>query len=176
MKKDSHLAIILVIMVFTMLGIAYASVPLYRLFCQKTGYGGTPQIGGTLSSENKPIDRQITVQFTATTHRDLNWGFKPLQHSITIKIGESGMAYYWAENYSDQPIIGMATYNVSPDKAARYFHKIACFCFEEQKLDPKQGMEMPVLFFIDPAFAQDPQLKNLHTITLSYTFFNLKSF
>lgn len=173
MKKDSHLATILFVMVFAMLGLAYASVPLYRLFCQKTGYGGTPKIGGNLS-ETAPLTRQITVQFTATTHRDLPWGFKPLQHSITLKIGESGMAYYWAENLSDQPIVGMAIYNVSPDKAAPYFHKIACFCFEEQKLVPHQGMEMPVLFYIDPAFAKDPQLKNLHTITLSYTFFILK--
>lgn len=171
MKKDSHLAIILATLVFTMLGVAYASVPLYRLFCQKTGYGGTPQIGGART--DTVLERIITVQFTSNTHRALPWHFKPLQHSIKVRLGENGMAYYWAENLSNEPIIGMATYNVSPDKAAPYFHKIACFCFEKQKLNPQQGMEMPVLFFIDSGFANDPQLKDLRTITLSYTFFRL---
>jgi len=173
-KKDSHLAIILGALVFMMLGIAYASVPLYRMFCQKTGYGGTPKIGG--NSSDAILDRSITVQFTSNIHRSLPWQFKPLQHSISVKLGENGMAYYWAENLSNEPIIGMATYNVSPDKAAPYFHKVACFCFEKQKLNPKQGMNMPVLFFIDPAFADDPQLKDLKTITLSYTFFRLSQF
>lgn len=154
--------------------ISYASVPLYRLFCQKTGYGGTPQIAAKVKADTI-LDREITIQFTANTHRDLPWLFKPLQHSITLKLGENGLAYYWAENTGNQAITGMATYNISPDKAAPYFNKIECFCFEEQHLQPKQGMEMPVLFFIDPAFAMDKQLKELKTITLSYTFFRFKS-
>ena len=117
MKKDSHLAIILGALVFMMLGIAYASVPLYRMFCQKTGYGGTPRIGGNPS--DAILDRSITVQFTSNIHRSLPWQFKPLQHSISVKLGENGMAYYWAENLSNEPIIGMATYSAWPPITCR---------------------------------------------------------
>lgn len=156
-----------------MVAVSYASVPLYRLFCQKTGYGGTIPDSGKVKSD-RILERTIIVQFTANTHRDLPWVFKPLQHSITLKLGENGLAYYWAENTSQEPMVGMATYNISPDKAAPYFNKIECFCFEEQFLAPQEGMKMPVFFFIDPEFAKDPQLNNLKTITLSYTFFRLK--
>ena len=172
-KKDKNLPIILVAMVVGMLGLAYASVPLYRLICQKTGFGGTPQ-KALLISDQIAGDREITVQFVANTHRNLPWKFRPLQNEIKMRIGENKLAYYFAENTSDHPIIGMATYNVSPDKAAIYFNKVQCFCFEQQLLKPKQGMEMPVLFFLDPEFAKDPNLKDVKTITLSYTFFEFK--
>lgn len=171
-NKDNHLAVILAGITVFMLAVAFASVPLYRLICKKTGFGGTPQVA--LAASNKMIDREITIQFTASTHRDLPWGFRPMQHETKIKIGENGLAYFYAENKSDKPIIGMATYNVSPDKAAIYFNKVQCFCFEQQKLNPGQGMEMPVLFFLDPEFAKDPSLKDVKTITLSYTFFEYK--
>lgn len=160
-------------MVIVMLGLAYASVPLYRLICQKTGFGGTPQ-KSLLVSDMIAGDREITVQFVANTHRNLPWKFRPLQNEIKVRIGENKLAYYYAENISEQPIIGMATYNVSPDKAAIYFNKVQCFCFEQQLLKPKQGMEMPVLFFLNPEFAKDPNLKDVKTITLSYTFFEYR--
>lgn len=171
--KDKSLPIILAATVIGMLGLAYASVPLYRLICQKTGFGGTPQ--KALSISNQIADgREITVQFVATTHRNLPWKFTPLQNEMKMKIGENKLAYYFAENLSEHSIIGMATYNVSPDKAAIYFNKVQCFCFEQQLLKPNQGMEMPVLFFISPEFADDPNLKDVKTITLSYTFFEYK--
>ena len=172
-KEDKNLPIILVAVVISMLGLAYASVPLYRLICQKTGFGGTPQKAFAVSDQIEG-SREITVQFVANTHRNLPWKFKPLQNEIKVRIGENKLAYYFAENISDLPVIGMATYNISPDKAAIYFNKVQCFCFEQQLLKPKQGMEMPVLFFLNPEFAKDPGLKDVKTITLSYTFFEYK--
>jgi cytochrome c oxidase assembly protein subunit 11 len=155
----------------TMLAMAYASVPLYRLFCQKTGYGGTTQVA--LAPSSKVVDRIITVRFNADVHRDLPWHFRPLQTEMKVKIGENALAFYESQNWADQPVCGMATYNVTPDKAGVYFNKIACFCFEEQILSPNQRVDMPVQFFIDPEFANDPELKDVNTITLSYTFFRL---
>jgi cytochrome c oxidase assembly protein subunit 11 len=169
MVASKNLGVILTGVVATMLAMAYASVPLYRLFCQKTGYGGTTQVAKTQST--KVVEREITVRFNADTHRNLPWHFRPLQTQIKVKIGENALAFYESENWSDQPICGMATYNVTPDKAGIYFNKISCFCFEEQVLSPQQRVEMPVQFFIDPDFDNDPDLKDVNTITLSYTFF-----
>ncbi len=169
MVGSRHLGVILTGVVVTMLAMAYASVPLYRLFCQKTGYGGTTQVAKSQST--KMVDRVITVRFNADVHRELPWHFRPLQTEIKVKVGENALAYYESENWSDKPISGMATYNVTPDKAGIYFNKVACFCFEEQVLSPHQRVEMPVQFFIDPDFADDPDLKDVNTITLSYTFF-----
>jgi len=166
-----HLGIILTGVVVTMLILAYASVPLYRLFCQKTGYGGTPQIAKSASKH--VINREITIRFNADTHRDLPWHFRPLQTEIKVRVGENALAFYESYNWSDKAVYGMATYNVTPDKAGIYFNKVACFCFEEQVLSPQQRVEMPVHFFIDPEFANDPNLKDVNTITLSYTFFKL---
>lgn len=171
-KNDSKLGIILGAGALGMLAFAYASVPLYRIFCQKTGFGGTPKIVDFYSQ--KTVDRTITVQFAGTTHRNLFWKFTPSQHSMKVKIGENALAFYKVENLTNEPIVGMATYNVAPDKAGIYFNKVACFCFEEQTLKPKQAMELPVQFFIDPEFATDPNLKDVQTITLSYTFFKLQ--
>lgn len=171
-KRDNTIVILLVVCFFAMLALAFASVPLYRIFCQKTGFGGTPKI--SRDGSTKVVNREITVRFVANTHRDLVWEFLPLQHTIRLKIGENGLAFYKAKNCSNKPIIGMATYNVSPDLAGQYFNKVFCFCFEQQKLDPGESMEMPVQFFIDPAFADDPMLKNVDEITLSYTFFIFK--
>ena len=127
-KEDKNLPIILVAVVISMLGLAYASVPLYHLICQKTGFGGTPQKAFAVSDQIEG-SREITVQFVANTHRNLPWKFKPLQNEIKVRIGENKLAYYFAENISDLPVIGMATYNISPDKAAIYFNKVQCFCF-----------------------------------------------
>lgn len=170
-KRDKHTAIILSSIVIFMIVLAFASAPLYRIFCEQTGFAGTPKINK--SGQTQPTDKKIKVQFIANVHRDLPWKFKPLQSEITVKIGETSLAFYEAENLSDSEIIGMATYNVSPDNAAPYFNKIACFCFEQQLLHPHQKMEMPVQFFIDPEILKDPNLKDLQMITLSYTFFVL---
>ena len=131
-KSDNTIAILLTIGFLTMLGLAFASVPLYRVFCQKTGFGGTPKI--SRDSSTNVINREITVRFISNTHRDLPWSFTPLQHT-SLKIGENGLAFYKAKNNSDKPIVGMATYNVSPDAAGQYFNKVFCFCFEQQRLD-----------------------------------------
>jgi cytochrome c oxidase assembly protein subunit 11 len=171
MVATRNLGVVLTGVCVTMLVLAYASVPLYRMFCQKTGYGGTTQRAESASTQ--VVDRIITVRFNGDTHRDLPWHFRPLQTEIKVKVGENALAFYESQNWSDQPVCGMATYNVTPDKAGIYFNKVACFCFEEQVLSPQQRVEMPVQFFIDPDFASDPDLKDVNTITLSYTFFKL---
>jgi cytochrome c oxidase assembly protein subunit 11 len=152
-----------------MTGLAYASVPLYRLFCQVTGYGGTPQRADTAPTEIS--DRAIRVTFTADVAGGLGWRFQPMQREIELKVGENKLAFYSAENLESKPVTGRATFNVSPDMFGPYFTKIECFCFTEQTLQPGQRVEMPVSFFIDPAMLDDPQLKNISDITLSYTFF-----
>lgn len=169
-KKDKSLLYILSAVALLMLAMAFAMVPLYRLICQKTGFGGTPQ-KGLFNVPAPATTSYIKVHFTATTHRDLPWSFTPKQHEVIVKIGEPQLIYYEAQNLSQQPIIGMATYNVSPDKAGIYFGKIQCFCFDQQKLDAGERMDMPVLFTISPDFLKDPSTRHLKTLTLSYTFF-----
>lgn len=152
--------------------VAYLSVPLYKMICQKTGFAGTPQTAKYLSQ--KESKRKIRVQFIANTHRDLPWTLRPLQNEVTVNIGENFLAYYEAKNKGPKPIVGMATYNISPDKAASYFSKIQCFCFDEQLLHPGETMKMPVLFYVDTKLEEDVLLKDLTAITLSYTFFEYK--
>jgi len=153
----------------SMVGMAYASVPLYKIFCQVTGYGGTTQIAegpaGTI------LDKKITVEFDANVNRDLDWNFKPVQHKITLKIGEQALAFYRAENTSKRSITGTAVFNVTPPLAGKYFNKIECFCFTEQTLKAGESVDMPVTFFVDPEIINDKNLKKLKTITLSYTFY-----
>lgn len=168
-QPKSLLPIILTFAALFMLGAAFASVPLYRMFCQTTGFGGTPQVATEASGI--VTERLLTVRFNADTHRDLPWHFKPLEISQTIKVGANALTFYESKNLSDTPIIGMATYNITPPKAGVYFNKIACFCFEEQLLKPGEYVEMPVTYFIDPEFAEDPNMDDVDTITLSYTFF-----
>jgi len=158
-------------LVLFMIGLAFASVPLYRIFCQKTGYGGTTQVATSLPS--RVLDRQITIRFTSHTDPKLPWSFVPLQKEIKLNVGEQAFAIYHVRNNSDKSITGMATYNVTPDKAGPYFQKIECFCFIEQTLKAHQSLDMPLLFFVDPSIDDDPNLKDIETITLSYTFFDL---
>lgn len=150
--------------------LSFAAVPLYRIFCQVTGFGGTTQRAE--ASVPVVIDREITVRFNADIDANLPWSFAPVQQTQTIRIGERVLAAYRAENQSDQPVTGMATYNVTPHEAGPYFHKIACFCFEQQTLQPGQVANMPVSYYIDPEIANDPNLDGVKQITLSYTFFN----
>ena len=151
-------------------GLVSVAQPLYELFCQVTGYGGTTQKVNTESVEMG--DREIIVQFNADVAGGLPWRFKPGQREIKLRIGENKLAFYSATNLSNEAISGSATFNVTPQKAGIYFNKIDCFCFQEQVLMPGETVEMPVTFFVDPDIENDKNLDDVRTITLSYTFFN----
>lgn len=152
-----------------MLGMAYVAVPLYRVFCQATGYAGTTQRAEALPA--KALDARIVVRFDSNTAPGLDWTFRPLQRQLDLKIGEEGLAFFEAVNNSDHVITGTATFNVTPEAAGSYFDKIQCFCFTEQTLQPGERVEMPVSFFVDPAIRDDPDTRTIEHITLSYTFF-----
>ena len=152
-----------------MLGLTAASVPLYRLFCEATGYGGTTQVAKAAPAA--PLDRTIKVRFNAEVDPGLPWQFQPAQREVVVRLGEQRLAFFRARNRSDRAITGRAVYNVTPDKAGAYFDKIACFCFTNQVLQPGEEVDMPVSFFVDPALLDDPNAHEVRTITLSYTFF-----
>lgn len=152
-----------------MVGASFAAVPLYRVFCQVTGYGGTPRTADAAPGET--LERRMTVRFNADVDPALPWEFAPERRRVRIRVGEQALAFYRARNLSAEPVTGTATFNVTPLKAGRYFSKIECFCFTEQTLLPGQSADMPVTFFIDPAIAEDPGLDDVTVITLSYTFF-----
>jgi len=151
-----------------MLALGFASKPLYDAFCRVTGYGGTTRVAEQMSEV--VTERAIKVRFDANVASNLGWTFKPEDVAITVKLGQNALAYYTATNDSEYPIVGTASYNVSPIKAAPYFSKIECFCFTEQRLEPGESVSMPVLFFVDPLLAEDTRLDEIKTITLSYTF------
>lgn len=155
-----------------MVGLAYASVPLYDLFCRVTGFGGTTQTAD--AAPGAASERTITVRFNADLGSQLPWRFQPVQLTQTVRLGEPGLAFYQAQNVGGASAVGTATFNVTPDKMGKYFNKTACFCFEEQPLRPGESAELPVSFFIDPAMAADPATADVTTVTLSYTFFRAK--
>lgn len=158
-------------------GLSYAAVPLYRIFCQSYGYGGTVSTGHDVKkvSTMKPVkDRLFTVRFNADTAATMVWDFKPQQDVIKILPGETALAFYTARNPLDIPVTGVSTYNVVPYEAGQYFNKIQCFCFEEQLLNPHEQVDMPVFFYIDPEIVDDPRMEHVTDITLSYTFFEAK--
>ncbi|MEQ2272453.1 Cytochrome c oxidase assembly protein cox11, mitochondrial [Xenotaenia resolanae] len=160
-----------------MIGLSYAAVPLYRLYCQATGLGGTAVAGHDTDQVEtmKPVkERVIKVTFNADTHAGIQWNFRPQQTEIYVVPGETALAFYRAKNPTNKPIIGISTYNVVPFDAGQYFNKIQCFCFEEQRLNPHEEVDMPVFFYIDPEFDDDPRMARVDTITLSYTFFEAK--
>lgn len=171
MNPNKKVALIVTSVVAGMIGMAYAAVPLYDLFCRVTGYGGTTQRVELASSD--VIDRTMKVRFTANVHRDMPWDFEAKQVTQELKIGEQGLAYYEAHNPTDYTIVGRATYNVAPHKAGSYFSKIDCFCFTEQILKPGERVDMPVVYYIDPEIDQDINLDEVTEVTLSYTFFIL---
>jgi len=170
-KADRRLALALVAVPLIMLGLSFAAVPLYRIFCAATGYAGTTRRAEAPSS--KIVDRKIVVSFDASTSSDLPWAFRPEQRQLELKLGETALAFYRAKNLSGAPLTGTATFNVTPEAAGSYFNKIACFCFTEQTLQPGQEVDMPVSFFVDPAILDDPDANRLQEITLSYTFFKV---
>lgn len=154
-----------------MLGMAYASVPLYRLFCQKTGYGGTPQV--VFQKPTTSAERSLRLSFNTDVAPHLPWAFRALQHAVTFKLGTLQTVHFEVHNRSSDPITGMAIYNVTPDKVGLYFKKMDCFCFEAQTLQPGEKRVMPLVFFLDASMDQDPLLKDVKAVTLSYTFFKL---
>lgn len=158
-----------VVFVGCMLGVSFASVPLYRLFCQVTGYNGTTQRVEQVS--DVVLDKSIKVTFDANVSLGLNWEFNPVDRSITPKIGETVQINYTATNRSPVATTGQAIFNVTPMEAAAYFNKVECFCFTETELKPGESLEMPVVFFIDPAIVEAAETKDIGTITLSYTFY-----
>lgn len=168
-SKNAKTALIVSGVVAGMVAMSFAAVPAYRAFCQVTGWGGTTQRAE--AEAGRTLARQITVRFDGTVSEGLDWRFKPEQVSQTLHIGETGLAFFDAENLSGRPVTGRATFNVTPAKAGIYFKKIECFCFTEQTLAPGETIEMPVTYFIDPALADDRNLDDVQTITLAYTFF-----
>ena len=152
-----------------MVGMSYAAVPLYYAFCRATGYGGTPNRAD--KAPDVVLDRVITVRFDTNVDPALPWSFEPVDRSVQVRVGENKLVFFRAANHSDKPVIGHATFNVQPDNAARYFSKIQCFCFTEQRLEAGQTVEMPVSFFVAPEISKDHNDDSVTEITLSYTFY-----
>jgi cytochrome c oxidase assembly protein subunit 11 len=169
MGRNKFVGVGLTAVIVGMVGASFAAVPLYRVFCAATGYDGTPQIGGP--DGPGASGGQITVRFDANTSPSIPWYFVPGQRSVTVPLGEEHLAYYVGRNDATRTITGVATYNVTPEKIGKYFHKTACFCFNEQTLASGQEIQFPLSFWVDPAIATDPSTRDVHTITLSYTFF-----
>ena len=168
-RRNGLIAAIGLGIVFGMIGMAYASVPLYRIFCQVTGYGGTTQRAQSAGIE--VLDQTIKVRFDANVSPGVNWDFRPNQREVELRIGETRQVGYTAHNNSSRTVTGTATFNVTPQSAGAYFNKIECFCFTEQTLKPGETADMPIVFFIDPDIVKSEELKDIDTLTLSYTFF-----
>ena len=168
-RGNAGLAVVLGAVAFAMVGASFAAIPLYRVFCAVTGYGGTPQIG----PEAAPgaTARTITVRFDADVSPGLPWHFTPEQERVRLPLGQQRVAFYSARNDAAEPVTGIALYNVTPDKVGKYFHKTACFCFDQQTLAAGEQKQFPLSFWVDPEIAKDPNTSDIHTITLSYTFF-----
>ncbi len=171
--KNKSLALNIAAISVGMLCMAYASVPLYNMFCRITGYGGTTQTAA--EAPDAVLERQIMVRFNTDVAPGLPWQFKPEQDAVKVHVGENRLIYFSAQNSSAKPIIGVATYNVTPDKAGAYFNKVQCFCFDNQSIKPGEKVTFPVSFFIDPEIVNDTNMNDVNTITLSYTFFKAKT-
>jgi cytochrome c oxidase assembly protein subunit 11 len=169
LTRHRILALALAGLVATMVGLSFASVPLYRVFCQATGYGGVPQRAERAPGE--VLDRTVRIRFDANIGNGLPWTFEPVERVMDVKIGETALAFFKATNNAKTPISGTAIFNVAPELAGRYFTKIECFCFKQQTLAPGATAEMPVTFFVDPKIVADEDTKNISEITLSYTFY-----
>ncbi|MGE5266641.1 MAG: cytochrome c oxidase assembly protein [Deltaproteobacteria bacterium] len=168
-RSDTKVALLCVGGVVTMAAMSYAAVPLYQMFCQATGLGGTTQRAS--KAPDVVLDRTVTVRFDANVSPKLGWSFEPVQRTVEAHVGENMLVFYRATNTTDRKITGTATFNVAPDSAGLYFSKIECFCFTEQTLEPGQSVEMPVSFFVDPGLVKDPESSRIKEITLSYTFY-----
>jgi cytochrome c oxidase assembly protein subunit 11 len=169
-RRNGRTAGLAALLVLAMVGLAFASVPLYRLFCQVTGFDGTT-MRATGDAPGALADKKVDVRFDANTSSALPWRFKPEQARKNVRIGERYMAFYTAKNLSDRPVTGTATFNVTPVWAGKYFAKIQCFCFNQQTLQPGEETRMPVVFYVDPKIVDDPDAGRISEITLSYTFY-----
>ena len=167
-----RMALGLVAIVAVMVGLSFAAVPLYRIFCQKTGWAGTPQRAASAPKTVAP--ETVTVRFDANVTPGLPWTFEPVQPELTLHVGENKLAFFRAINLSKETVTGSAVFNVSPDIMGQYFTKVQCFCFTEQTLKPGEAVEMPVSFFIDPAILKDRDAKTVRDMTLSYTFYKVR--
>jgi cytochrome c oxidase assembly protein subunit 11 len=172
-RRNQKMGLTVLTVVIGMIGLSFASVPLYELFCRVTGFGGEAFVAQQPTGQ--VLDRKMTVRFNTDTNPNLPWDFQAEQRSVTLPIGQEALISYQATNQSDQPVAGTAIYNVTPVAAGKYFHKTQCFCFNYQMIAPGQEAHFPVVFYIDPAIQEDRQLENLETITLSYTFFRADS-
>lgn len=178
--RNRRVGLIMVVVALVMLGLGFAAVPFYRLFCQLTGFAGTTQ----RATESQAVDASqfaksagaptISVRFDAEVERGMPWTFTPLQTTQTIQIGERSMALFMARNNSDKPVTGSATFNVVPEQTGAYFNKIQCFCFTQQTLQPHEAVRMPVIYYVDPKILKDPDTQDIQQITLSYTFHEVK--
>jgi len=173
--RNARVGIIALLIAIAMLGLGYAAVPLYRMFCQATGFGGTTQRSETGVAPGAVIGKIINVRFDANVAPSLPWRFAPEKTIARVAIGARQMAFFTATNLSDHPITGTAAFNVTPELAGAYFTKIQCFCFTSQTLKPGETVRMPVIYYVDPAILQDKEARNFNEITLSYTFFPDKS-
>ena len=167
--RNGKLAVKLVSIVVTMVALSFVAVPFYSWFCRTTGFAGTPLVSKTASAE--VLDQTITIRFDANTDPGMPWEFHPVEREMTLRIGETGLAFFEAYNPTDHAVAGTAAYNVAPDIAGAYFTKIQCFCFTEQILQPGERVQMPVTFYVDPEITRDVDAAQVHHITLSYTFY-----
>ena len=172
-NRNARVAWSLVGVVGAMVGLAYASAPLYDLFCRATGFGGTPQVAA--AGERPLLDRTVKVRFDSNVDINLPWRFQPLEREVKVRLGEEKLVHNRVTNVSQRPIVGTSTYNVTPETSGPWFNKLQCFCFTEQLLMPGQSVDMPVVFFVDPEMDKDRRYDNVRTITLSYTFFEAKT-
>jgi cytochrome c oxidase assembly protein subunit 11 len=170
-RRNRRTALSMAIFAAGMLGLGYAAVPLYDLFCRVTGFGGTTQQASEAKAATiKVLDQKISIRFDGNVDRGMPWTFGPEQVTQDVRIGQRAMAFYKARNDSDKPVTGVASFNVAPDVAGKYFNKVHCFCFNQQTLAPGQEVDMPVQYYVDPAILSDPDAKGIEQITLSYTF------
>ena len=172
-KKNKRIALIVLLVVAGMIGLSFASVPLYNLFCRVTGYGGTTQVSD--QAPDTILDRRVLVKFTTNVAADLDWSFTPDMNEVSVQIGQMALMSYNVQNFASEPVMGTAVYNVSPPKAGKYFNKTQCFCFGEQTVGAGQKVNMPVVFYVDPKIAEDRSMDDVSVITLSYTYYKAES-
>lgn len=173
--RNVRVGLIGALIALAMLGVGYAAVPLYRIFCQATGFDGTTQRSTTGLAPGEVVGKIVNVRFDANVSPELPWRFEPEKNVARVAIGARQMAFFTATNLSDQPVTGHATFNVTPQSVGAYFVKIQCFCFTNQTLKPHETVRMPVIYYVDPAFLKDKDTRDINEITLSYTFFLDKS-
>jgi cytochrome c oxidase assembly protein subunit 11 len=174
-RRNQRTGLVIFTVVLGMIALSFASVPMYRMFCSATGWGGAAQNLAVAPPPSAVRDRIVEVFFNADVDQNLPWEFKPERNRERVQIGQEGLIAFVAHNETDKIITGTAVYNVTPPKAGAYFHKTQCFCFGEQTLKPGEKVQMPVMFYLDPSFADDPNMKDVTAITLSYTFYKADS-